>query len=73
MMGRACWTHVKFQLGNSQEGRIGKQKHKWEDRIKVNLKSIECEGVDWIELIQAVVKTAMYLRAPYKVEHVLNG
>jgi hypothetical protein len=42
----------------------------WEDNIKIDLKEIGCEGLDWIELAQvrywwlAVVNKIMNLRFP---------
>jgi hypothetical protein len=32
--------------------RLGRSRHRWEDNIKMDLKEIECEDVDWIHLAQ---------------------
>jgi hypothetical protein len=45
-------------------------KHRWEDDIKMELKEIACEGVDFIQVIQDrdqwwdLVDTALYLWVP---------
>jgi len=31
---------------------VGRGKARWEDNIKVDLKEIRCEGVDWIQLVK---------------------
>jgi hypothetical protein len=31
---------------------LGKRRHRWEDNIKMGLKEIVCEGVDWTDLTQ---------------------
>jgi hypothetical protein len=50
----------------------------WEDNIRMDLREIGWEGVDWIHLAQdrdqwlAVVNTVMNLRVPYKVGNFLT-
>jgi hypothetical protein len=45
-----------------------RQRRKWADNIKMDLRGIGWDGVDWIELAQdrdqwrAIVNTVMYLR-----------
>jgi hypothetical protein len=42
----------------------------WEDNIRMDLREIECGGMDWIDLVQdrdqwrALVNTVMNLRVP---------
>jgi hypothetical protein len=31
---------------------LGRHRHRWEDNIRVGVREIEWEGVDWIHLIQ---------------------
>jgi hypothetical protein len=43
----------KILVGNSEEKRpLGRPWCKWSDKIKVDLKEIGCEGVEWIHLTQ---------------------
>jgi hypothetical protein len=54
------------------EGRIplGRPRRRWEDSIKMDLREIRWDGMDWIDLTQdrdrwrALVNTVMYLRVP---------
>jgi hypothetical protein len=45
-------------------------RHRWVDNIKMNLRGIEWDGVDWIDLAEdrdswrALVNTVMNLRVP---------
>jgi hypothetical protein len=49
---------------------LGRLNYRWEDNIRMDLREIGWEGVDWIHLAQdrdqwrAVVKTVMNLRVP---------
>jgi hypothetical protein len=49
---------------------LGRQKHRWVDNIKINLREIVWDGMDWIDLAQdrdqwrALVNTVMNLRVP---------
>jgi cobalamin biosynthesis protein CbiD len=31
---------------------MGRSRRRWEDNIKMDLKGVRCEGMDWIELVQ---------------------
>jgi hypothetical protein len=31
---------------------LGRPRHRWEDKIKVDLQEVGCGGMDWIELAQ---------------------
>jgi hypothetical protein len=47
---------------------LGRPSSKWEDNIRKNFREVECEGVDWMDLVQDrdqcrdVVNTVMKLR-----------
>jgi hypothetical protein len=49
---------------------LGRPRYRWVDNIKINLREIGCNGVDWIDLAQdrdrwrALVNTIMNLRVP---------
>ena len=59
-------------LVGKHEGKrpLGRPIRRWEDNIMTNLKEMECEGLDWIELAQdrdrwrAPVTKVMNLRVP---------
>jgi hypothetical protein len=59
----------EFLFGNpGAKGRLGGYRHRWEDNIKINIKEVGHENVDYIRLTQnkiqrrAVVKTTMDFR-----------
>jgi hypothetical protein len=31
---------------------LGRNRHRWEDNIKINLQEVRCGGIDWIELAE---------------------
>jgi len=49
---------------------IGRPRPKWEDNIKMDLKEVECESMEWIELAQhrdrwwALVNAVMNIQVP---------
>jgi hypothetical protein len=51
--------------------------HRWEDNIKIDLKEIVCDDVDWIHLAQgkdqwqALVNMVMNLQVPWKMGNFL--
>jgi hypothetical protein len=61
------------------ERTVGKHWHKWEDNIKMDLKEIGYEAVDWIQLDQswdqwrAVGNAIMKLRSPFKAGSFFSG
>jgi hypothetical protein len=52
------------------KGPLGRPRRRWMDDIKMDLREIGCDGVDWIELAQdrdqwrALENTVMNLRVP---------
>jgi hypothetical protein len=74
-MGRACSTHAekrnayRFLVGKT-EGKRPLRICRWEDNIKIDLREIGWDGMDWIHLAQdrnrwgTLVNTAMDLRVP---------
>jgi hypothetical protein len=59
-------------LVGKPEGRrpLGRQRRRWVDNIKMDLRAIGWDGVDWVDLAQdrdqwrALVNTVMNLRVP---------
>jgi hypothetical protein len=59
-------------LVGKPEGRklLGRPRRRWVDNIKIDLREIGWDGVDWVDLAQdrnqwrALVKTVMNLRVP---------
>jgi hypothetical protein len=49
---------------------LGRPRRRWVDNIKIDLREIEWDGIDWIDLTQyrdqwrALVNTVMNLRVP---------
>jgi hypothetical protein len=49
---------------------LGRPRRRWEDNIRMDLREVECGGVDWMELAQdrdrwrALVSAVMNLRVP---------
>jgi hypothetical protein len=76
-MDRVCSTNGERMnayriLVGKPEGRrpLGRQRLRWVGNIKMDLKEIEWDGIDWIDLTQdrdhwrALVNTVMNLRIP---------
>jgi hypothetical protein len=76
-MGRACITNGEKRnayriLVGKLEGKrpLGRQRRKWVDNIKTDLREIGWDGMDWIDLAQDrnqwrdLVNTVMNLRVP---------
>jgi hypothetical protein len=61
------------------KGQLGRLRHRWEDNIKMYLKEMVWDGVDWIDLaqdvgrLQAVLNTVMNLLVPYKARSFLTS
>jgi hypothetical protein len=59
-------------LVGKPEGRrpLGRLRRRWEDNIKIDLREVGWEGIDWIDLAQdrdrclALVNTVMNVRVP---------
>jgi hypothetical protein len=70
-MGEEKKNTYRILMGKP-EGKIppGRTKCRWADIIKLDLKEIGCDGMDWIDLAQnrdqwtALVKMVMNLRVP---------
>jgi hypothetical protein len=75
VMGRACSTNgekrnaYRILVGNPERKRpLGRPKRRWEDNIKMDLREIEWDDRDWMDLAQdrdqwrALVNTVMNLR-----------
>jgi hypothetical protein len=61
----------RILVGNPEGKRsLGRPRRRWVDNIKIDLRSIEWDGMDWIDLAQdrdmwrALVNTVMNLRVP---------
>jgi hypothetical protein len=75
-MGRACSTNVEkknaYILVGKPEGKrpLGRSRSRWVNNIKMNVREIGWDGMDWIDLAQdrdqwrALVNTAVNLRVP---------
>jgi hypothetical protein len=76
-MGRACSTNGEKRnayriLVGKPEGKrpLGRPRRRWVDNIKMDLREIGWDGVDWIDLAQdrdqwqALVNTVINLRVP---------
>jgi hypothetical protein len=58
-MGRACSTHgekrnaYRTLVGNTEGRRqLGRSSRMWVDNIKIDLREIEWDGVEWVDLAQ---------------------
>jgi hypothetical protein len=49
---RLKWEQSANKVKPEGNRPLGRPKHRWEDNIKVDLKDMECEGMDWIHLTQ---------------------
>jgi hypothetical protein len=76
-MGRACSTNGEKRnpyrvLVGKPEGKrpLGRPRRRWQDTIRMDLKEIECGGMEWIDLAQdidhwrALLNTVMNFRVP---------
>jgi hypothetical protein len=53
-MGRACSTNAYRILGGKPEGKrpLEEPRRRWVNNIKMNLREIGWDGMDWIDLTQ---------------------
>jgi len=76
-MGGACSTYggeerrMHGLVGKPErKSPLGRPNHRWEDNIKMDLREVGCESMDWVELAQdtdrwrALVNAIMNLRVP---------
>jgi hypothetical protein len=85
-MGRACSTNgekrnaYRLLVGMSEGKRpLGRPRRRWVDNIKMELREIGWDGMDWIDLAQnrdqwrALVNAVINLRVPYNAGKFLSG
>jgi hypothetical protein len=67
----ACSTNEGYIVGKPEGKRpLGRPRHRWADNIKIDLRGIGWNGVDWIDVPQdrdqwgALVNTELNLRVP---------
>jgi hypothetical protein len=70
-MGRACRNACRILVGKPEGRRsLRRPRRRWVDNIKMDVREIGCDGMDWIKLAQdkdqwmALVNTVMNLRVP---------
>jgi hypothetical protein len=70
----------RILVGKSEGKRpIGRPRHRWVDNIKIDLREIEWEGRDWIDLAQergqrrALLNMVMNLRAAQNADKFLSS
>jgi hypothetical protein len=70
-MGWLCRNTYSILVGKPEGKRpLGRQRRRWVDNIKMDLRERERDGVDWIDMAQnmdqwrAVVNTVLNLRVP---------
>jgi hypothetical protein len=76
-MGRACITNgakrntCRILVGKPEGKRpLGRPRHRWVDNIKMDIREIGWDDMDWMDLAQdrdqwrALVNTVMNLRVP---------
>jgi hypothetical protein len=76
-MGRACSTNeekryaCRILVGRSEGNKpLGRSRRRWVDNIKIDLRDIGWDDMDWIDLAEdrdqwrALVNTVMNLRVP---------
>jgi hypothetical protein len=61
-MGRACSIHgvkknsYRILVGKPEgKGPVGRHRNRWEDNIKMNIREMEQDGMDWIDLAQDMI------------------
>jgi hypothetical protein len=69
-MSRACSTTGEKRNGRRKERPLGRSRHRWLDNMKIDLREIGWDGMNWIDLAQdrdqwrAIVNTVMNLLVP---------
>jgi hypothetical protein len=55
-MNREKWNAYRLLVENPEGKRpLGRPKHRWVDNIKIDLREIGWDGMDWIALAQDMV------------------
>jgi hypothetical protein len=74
-MGGACSAYGELRVVyrvvvGKPEGKrpLWRQKHRWEDNIKMDLQELECGVMDWIELAQDRDKWRILVNAVMKLQ-----
>ena len=69
-MGRGV-AYIGFWWGNQKErDKLGRPRHRWDDKIKMDLQEVGCGSMDWINQAHdsarwwALVTVIMNLRVP---------
>jgi hypothetical protein len=69
-MGKRRCIYKVFMGKREGNRSLGRPRCRWEDNIKMDLRDVECGGVDWIRLVQdrdrwrALVTAIMNIRVP---------
>jgi hypothetical protein len=75
-MGRACSTNgakrnvYRILVGKPEEGPLGRSRRRWVDNIKIDLREMRWDGMDWIHVAQdrdrwrALVNAVMNFQVP---------
>jgi hypothetical protein len=55
-MGDVCSTNGRYLVGKPKgKGLLGRPRRRWENNIRMNIRDIGWEGVDWVHLGQESV------------------
>jgi hypothetical protein len=60
--------HIGYWWESQKERPLGRPRHRWLDNVKIDLREIEWDDTDWIDLVQdwdqwrALVNTVMNLQ-----------
>jgi hypothetical protein len=57
-------AYTGFWWEDLREKPLVRPRRRWEDKIKTDLQEMGCGGMDWIELVRALVDAVMTLRVP---------
>jgi hypothetical protein len=57
-------TDLFFNVSNSRKRPQGRPRRRWVDNIRMDLREIGWDGMDWIDQWRALENTVMNLRVP---------
>jgi hypothetical protein len=69
-MGQSRGAYRGLVVKSERKRPLGRPRHRWEDKIKMDLQEMGWEGMDWIELApnserwRALVNAVMNFRVP---------